>query len=140
MCECKREELKEEKDKAIDNLDTNIEKYLERYETIVEEKEEVLARAEYAAVQTITNSTVITTEQTPKLVNSLDKFTAYTELKPKFLEKESTLLEVTQWTRQASLYISAGYKTVPPSKGIFKYMAPYIHHIWISACSEGGDP
>ena len=84
MCECKRGELKEEKDKAIDNLDTNIDKYLERYETIVEEKEEVLARAEYAAVQTITNSTVITTEQTPKSVNFLDKFTAYTELKPKF--------------------------------------------------------
>ena len=38
MCECKRGELKEEKDKAIDKLDTNIDKYLERHERIVEEK------------------------------------------------------------------------------------------------------
>ena len=45
MCECKKEELKEEKDKAIEKLDTNIDKYLERYETIVEDKEDTLARA-----------------------------------------------------------------------------------------------
>ena len=90
---------------------------------MVENKEETLAIAEYAAVQTITSSTTIATEQTSKTVNSLDKFTAYTELKPKFLEKESTLLEVKQWTRQARLYITAGYKTDPPEKGIFRYVA-----------------
>ena len=96
MWECKRGELKEEKDKAIDKLNTNIDKYLERHETIVEEKYEVLAKAEYAVVQTITNTTLITTEQAPKSVNSLEKFTAYTDFKSKFLEKESTLMEVTQ--------------------------------------------
>ena len=47
---------------------------------------------------------------------------------------------MTQWTRQASLYIGAGYKTVPPIKGNFKYLAPILHQIWISACPEAGDP
>ena len=93
MGECEKDELGESQEKAIDRLDANIEKYLERYEEIVENKEEVLARAEYAGVQTITSSTAITVEQTSQPIQYMDKFTAYTELKPKFLEKESTLLD-----------------------------------------------
>ena len=91
-------------------------------------------------MQDITNTTLIAAEEAPKSVGSTDKFTAYTALTPKFLEKQSTLLEGTQWTRQASLYIGAGYKTVPPSKDIFRYVAPYLHQIWISECSDEGDP
>ena len=89
MCECVKDELEESQEKVIDRLDANIEKYLERYEEIIENKEEVLARAEYAGVQTITSSTAITVEQTSHTVQSLDKFTEYSELKQKFSGSEN---------------------------------------------------
>ena len=129
MCECEKDEFGESQEKAIDRLDANIEKYLERYEEKMENNEEVLARAEYAGVQTITSSTSVTVAQTPHPVQFLDKFTAYTELKPKFLQKESTLLEVKSWTRQAKLYITAGYKTDPPIQGIVRDIAPWLQQI-----------
>ena len=54
--------------------------------------------------------------------------------------KESNLLEVRTWTHQAKLYITEGYITSPPKKGIFRYIAPLLQQIWITACSHGGDP
>ena len=42
--------------------------------------------------------------------------------------------------RQATFYIGAGYKSEPPPNGHFKYLAPYLHQIWILACSEAGNP
>ena len=47
----------------------------------------------------------------------------------KYLEKESNLLEVKTWTRQAGHYITAGYKSRPPKKGIFRYMSPLLHQV-----------
>ena len=49
-------------------------------------------------------------------------------------------MEVTQWIRQATFYIGAGYRSEPPPNCHFKYLAPYLHQIWILACSEAGNP
>ena len=72
MWECEKDELGEEQEKAIEQLDDNIEKYLERYEDIVDNKDDALARAEYAGVQSITSITAITVDQTWQQVQSLD--------------------------------------------------------------------
>ena len=57
---------------------------------IIEKNDDTLTRAEDRSIQTITNTAPITAEQPSQ---SLDKFTAYPDLKPKYLEKESNLLD-----------------------------------------------
>ena len=39
---CKKEELKEDKEQAIEKVDANIDKYLERYEALVEDNDDTL--------------------------------------------------------------------------------------------------
>ena len=85
MCESEQDELGVTQENSIEKLDANVEKYLERYEEIIENKDNALARAEYAGIQTITSSTAITVEETLQPVQALDKFTAYQDLKPKYL-------------------------------------------------------
>ena len=51
-------------------------------------------------------------EQEPVASHSkygLDRFTNYTDLKTKFLEKEANLIEVNTWIRQITHYFKAGY-------------------------------
>ena len=139
MCESKQDELGDTQERSIEKLDANIQKYLEGYEEIIDNKDDAFTRAEYAGIQTITSSTSVSVEQTAQDVQSLNKFTACPDLKPKYLKKESNLLEVRTLTRQASLYITAGYKTGPQKKGSFRYIAPLLQQIWITACSLGGD-
>ena len=57
-------------------------------------------------------------------------------LKPKFLEKESNLLELIHWIKQARNYIIAGYRDAPPKTGIYKYLLPLLHHTWSKALEK----
>ena len=94
MCESEQDELGDTQEKSIENLDADIEKYLERYEDIIENNDDTLTRAVDRSIQTITSSASIKVEQRLQSLPSLDKFTAYPDLKPKDLEKELILLEV----------------------------------------------
>ena len=58
---------------------------------------------------------------------TLDKFTSYPDLKPKYLKKEANLLEVNTWIQQVVHYIRAGYKHSPPKKSIYRYIRPLLH-------------
>ena len=102
-----------------------------------DDNDDTLTRATERSIQSITSTVPIAVEQPSQ---SYDKFTAYPDLKPEYLEKEFNLLDVKYWTRQAGLYSSTGYKSSPPKKGIFRYMSPLLRQVWISACSHGKDP
>ena len=136
MCESERDKLGDSQEKSIEKLDDDIENYLERYDKILDDNDDTLTTATERSIQAITSTVPITVEQPTQ---SYDKFTCYTDLKPKYLEKESNLLEVKTWTRQAGQYITADYKSSPPKKGIFRYMSPLLHQTWISAL-ECKDP
>ena len=57
-------------------------------------------------------------------------------LKPKFLEKDSNLLEVLHWIKQARNYIEAGYRDAPPKEGTYKYLIPFLHSSWSNALEK----
>ena len=126
MCESERDELEDTQEKSIEKLDDDIENYLEICKKILDDHDDTLIRATERSIQSITSTVPITVEQPTQ---SYDKFTAYPDLKPKYLEKESNLLEVKAWTRQVGHYIRAGYKSSPPKKGVFRYMSPLLHQV-----------
>ena len=108
MCESEPDELGNgvTQDIAIEKLDDDIENYLE-------DNDKAIATAIERSLQVITSVTSVTVEQPTQ---SQDKFTCYSDIKPNYLEKESNLLEVKSWTRQAENYITADYKSSPPKK------------------------
>ena len=104
--------MEDTQEKSIEKLDDDIENYLEIYKKILDDHDDTLIRATERSIQSITSTVPITVEQPTQ---SYDKFTAYPDLKPKYLEKESNLLEVKAWTRQVG-HIRAGYKSSPPKE------------------------
>ena len=48
----------------------------------------------------------------------MEQFAAIPDLKPGFLEKEATIIEVIQWTKELINYINMGYRNSPPQTGI----------------------
>ena len=79
MSESEQDELGDTQERSIKKLDADIEKYLERYEGIIDDNDDTLTRAEERSIQRITSAAPIAVEQ---LSQSLDKFTAYPDLKP----------------------------------------------------------
>ena len=71
--------------------------------------------------------------------SGVEKFIAITYLKPKFLRKEATMIEVNQWIKQLANYIKMRYRSNPPQTGIFMYLRPLMQDSWISAL-EDKDP
>ena len=54
----------------------------------------------------------------------IENFTSFSDLKPKYLEKEANLIEVNNWIRQLTHYINAGYRNNPPAKGVYVHLSP----------------
>ena len=109
MCESEPDEVGNgvTQDIAIEKLEEDVEGYLEKYKKLLEDNEEVIASAIERCLQVITSVTSVSIEQPTQ---SQDKFHCYSELKPKFLEKDYNLLEVKSWILQTKNYIEAGYK------------------------------
>ena len=117
MCESEPDEVGNRitQDAALEKLEEDVEGYLEKLKKLLEDNEEIIAEAIERNSQVITSITSVSVEQP---THSQDKFHCYSDLKPKYLEKDSTLLEVRSWILQTKNYIEAGYKTSPPKKRI----------------------
>ena len=66
----------------------------------------------------------------------MERFPAIPNLKPVFLEKEATMIEVIQWTDQLMNYINMGYRTNPPQRGINMHLGPLMHVSWTEALQD----
>ena len=61
------------------------------------------------------------------------RFSAVPDLKPVFLDKEATMMEVNQWTEQFQNYIRMGYRNNPPAKGVSMHLGPLVHTSWLQS-------
>ena len=65
--------------------------------------------------------------------NSYDRFTPQSDLKPTFLDQDSTMIEINHWCSQLTNYLKMGYRGNLPKKGISLHLAPLMHASWIQA-------
>ena len=68
--------------------------------------------------------------------SGVERFTPITDLKPKLLEKEASMVEVYHWIKQLSNSINMGYRSSPPQTDIFIHLGPLMHDSWISALED----
>ena len=65
---------------------------------------------------------------------------AIPDLKPVYIEKEATMIEVNLWANQFMNYIHIGYRNgPPPQKGIAMHLRPLMHASYPQAL-EDKDP
>ena len=60
------------------------------------------------------------------------RFTAVSDLKPVYLDKEANLIEINQWIEQFQNYIKMGYRNNPPATGVSMHLGPLLHSSWRS--------
>ena len=111
--------------------------YIDRIDVALRNYNMIIAEAASASV--LDTSAPVqrpTSAPAPQLPQQGDLFREASVLKPKFLEKESNLLEVLHWIKQARNYIIAGYRDAPPKEGIYKYLIPFLHHTWSNALEK----
>ena len=107
-------EIKEYSDKTDDLMETHAEP-LELADTIL------------ASPKTTTNT--INNETNP--TKGFERFIAQTDLRPTFLNQDTTMVELNQWCIQLSNYINTGYRGSPPEKWIFMHLPPLMHPSWV---------
>ena len=52
-----------------------------------------------------------------------ERFVSFSDLKPKYLEKEDNPIEVNNWIRQLTYYLTVGYRHNPPAKGVYMHLS-----------------
>ena len=111
--------------------------YVDRIDVVLRNHNVIIAEA--GSVSVIDTSAPVqrpTSTPAPQQTQQGDLFREASVLKPKFLEKESNLLEVLHWIKQARNYITAGYRDTPPNEGTYKYLIPFLHHNWSNALEK----
>ena len=59
-------------------------------------------------------------------------------LKPEYLDKMATHLQVMKFIQSAEIYITTGFTTGPPAKGTWNYLVPLMHMTWTFALEKSG--
>ena len=65
-----------------------------------------------------------TADRRNSMVTEYGRFSAVTDLKPTFLDKDATMIEINHWADQFNNYITMGYEGNPPDKGISMHVSP----------------
>ena len=99
MCESEPNELQGiSPDEAIARIEEDVESYLEKIKMVLEDNEKIISEDLERNSQVITNN--VTSVSVEQHTQPKDKFQSVSELKPKYLEKDSNLLEVKSWIQQ----------------------------------------
>ena len=117
-------------------VESEVYDYIDRIDVVLRNYKKIIAEAGSASgivTSAPTQRPTTTSAPQPQLG---DQFRELSLLKPKFLEKESNLLEVIHWIKQARNYINAGYRDAPPKTEIYKYLLPLLHHTWSKALEK----
>ena len=67
-----------------------------------------------------------------------EMFRPQLNLKPVYLDKLATHLEVIKFTQGAEIYITTGFTSSPPAQGTWSYLLPLMHVTWSNAMEKAG--
>ena len=121
---------------AMRKVESEAYDYIDRIDVALRNYNMIIAEAASASVLDTSAPVQRPTSAPAPQQQQGDLFREASVLKPKFLEKESNLLEVLHWIKQARNYITAGYRDTPPNEGTYKYLIPFLHSNWSNALEK----
>ena len=94
---------------------------------------ELLTRAEELLAPQVES----TAQPIPTAGTGAEMFKPQSNLKPSFLDKQASHLEVQKFCQGADVYIKTGFRDTPP-QGIWPYLRPLMHITWSNALELSG--
>ena len=143
-------ELSKKKEELVSEFESENDKYLEeakniqgQLEGLVEKAEDIVAGAGQEPVQNQGGQAADTAGQTAAasaVQPSNTEFRPHQSLKPNYLEKSSSHLEVKTFCEQVQAYIRTGYRSAPPTgpQGLWFHIKACMHSTWYTALEQNG--
>ena len=122
-------EAEEELEKMISKVDEDIDTYAKKYEMLKKTYDKILETVD--ALLTPQKTTLL--PQNRAANSEFERFSAVPDLKPVFLDKEATMIEVNQWCEQFFNYIMMGYRNSPPKRGVSMHLGPLVQSSWLQS-------
>ena len=118
-------------DKMVSKVSEDIEEYILKYDKLQTTNAKTLEGADKLLAPE--KPTPVTQPREPSSTTNYTRFTSYTDMKPTFLNQDSTMIEINQWCSQLVNYLNMGYSGNPPATGVSLHLAPLMHSSWIQA-------
>ena len=143
--------LSKKKEEIVEDYVAENDGYLEssneiqgQLESLVEKAEEIIAGAAREPVSSQARQTSDPAAQaavaTAASTTNNNDFRPHSNLKPSFLEKSSSHLEVKHFCEQIQAYIRTGYRSTPPQgpQGLWFHIKACMHSTWYTALEQNG--
>jgi hypothetical protein len=114
-------------DKIVEKVSEDINEYNLKYDNLQSAHAATLEGADKLLHQKPTPATQKESSGNPT------RFNSYPDLKPTFLNQDSTMIEINQWCNQLTNYLNMGYNGNPPAMGTSIHLAPLMHSSWTQA-------
>ena len=142
--------LSKKKEEIVEDYVSENEAYLEnsrkvqgQLEELLEKADEILAEARQEPVNTQdrqATDTAVPGAAAHAQTTSNNDFRPHSNLKPNYLEKSSSHLEVKTFCEQIQAYIRTGYRSTPPQgpQGVWFHIKACMHSTWYTALEQKG--
>ena len=125
-------EVAEDLETMISKVNEDIELYVEKFDLFKKQNMGTLETVDRLLKPPENNKKVVTSVEGAASAEYV-RFSAVPDLKPVFLDKEATMIDVNQWSEQFQNYISIGYRNNPPVKGVLMHIGPLVHSSWLQS-------
>ena len=118
----------------IKHVNEDIKLYMEKFDVVKRENAAILESVDSLLKPTESKKSVTSSDGTVGV--EYGRFTAVADLKPVFLDKDATMIEVNEWIKQFQNYIRMGYRNSPPVKGVAMHLGPILHTSWLQSLEK----
>ena len=129
-------ELSKSREEHIGEIEKEFDRAIEEIRELESNSEAMIAAAEEFLQGRANNSAQpVPAVQTGPVS---EMFRPQNNLKPEYLDKASSHLQVIKFIQCAEIYITTGFTSSPPAQGTWSYLAPLMHMTWSFAMEKAG--
>jgi hypothetical protein len=132
IAEMKPEEtILKDLEKMVEQVQTELEQYTTMYEQLQNKHADTLEKVETLLEPEKPERAIPQPE--PNRTTNCNRFMSCPELKPTFLNQDSSMIDINQWCSQLVNYLNMSYSRNPPETGVSVHLGPLMHSSWIQA-------
>ena len=117
---------KKELTEMLEMATQDIDAYTDKYDSLKKKHTKTLEEADKLTTPEKPQATNLSRELITN--NGLERFIEYSDLKPTYLNQDSSMIEINQWCNQLKNYLNMGYRGNPPTSGIWIHTLPGSRH------------
>ena len=133
------ENLSKPKEEHISEIESDYDKTIKGIWDIENSSEELIVKAEeFLQGPQITDNSLQPVSTAAAAGPVTEMFRPQSNLKPTYLDKMATHLEVVKFVQGAEVYVKTGFTSSTPPQGIWAYLMPLMHATWSNELEKAG--